>query len=64
MYENIPLAFLVEQAGGRASDGRNRILGIKPNDIHQRTPLFIGSKNMVKKAEEFMAEYSSVEASY
>lgn len=64
MYENIPLAFLIEQAGGRASDGKNRILGIEPKDIHQRTPLFIGSKNMVKKAEEFMTEYSSVEADY
>jgi len=64
MYENIPLAFLVEQAGGFASDGKNRILGIEPKDIHQRTPLFIGSKNMVRKAEEFMAEYNSVEANY
>jgi len=64
MYENIPLAFLVEQAGGFASDGKNRILGIEPKELHQRTPLFIGSKNMVKKAEEFMAEYSSVEANY
>jgi len=64
MYENIPLAFLVEQAGGCASDGKNRILGIEPEELHQRTPLFIGSKNMVKKAEEFMAEYSSVEANY
>jgi fructose-1,6-bisphosphatase I len=64
MYENIPLAFLVEQAGGFASDGKNRILGIEPKDIHQRTPLFIGSKNMVRKAEEFMAQYSSVEANY
>jgi len=64
MYENIPLAFLVEQAGGFASDGKNRILGIEPTELHQRTPLFIGSKNMVKKAEEFMAEYSSVEANY
>jgi fructose-1,6-bisphosphatase I len=62
MYENIPLAFIVEQAGGRASDGRNRILGIKPNHLHQRTPLFIGSKNMVEKAEALMAEHSPVNA--
>jgi fructose-1,6-bisphosphatase I len=60
MYENIPLAFLVEQAGGKASDGKNRILEIEPNHLHQRTPLFIGSKNMVDKAEAFMREYSSV----
>jgi fructose-1,6-bisphosphatase I len=60
LYENNPLAFLVEQAGGKASDGRNRILSIKPTHLHQRTPLFIGSKNMVEKAEAFMAEYSPV----
>jgi fructose-1,6-bisphosphatase I len=58
MYENIPLAFIVEQAGGKASDGRNRILEIQPEQLHQRTPLFIGSKHMVEKAEELMAEYS------
>lgn len=58
MYENIPLAFLVEQAGGKASDGKNRIMSIKPTDLHQRTPLFIGSKNMVEKAEAFMEQYS------
>ncbi len=62
MYENIPLAFIVEQAGGIASDGKNRILAIKPNHLHQRTPLFIGSKNMVEKAEALMAEHSPVAA--
>lgn len=60
MYENIPLAFIVEQAGGKASDGKNRILEITPEGLHQRTPLFIGSKNMVEKAEAFMAEHSEV----
>ncbi len=60
MYENIPLAFIVEQAGGKATDGKNRILEITPTHLHQRTPLFIGSKNMVEKAEEFMAEHSPV----
>jgi len=62
MYENIPLAFLVEQAGGKASDGRRRILGIEPEHLHQRTPLFIGSKKMVENAEAFMKEYSPAEA--
>jgi fructose-1,6-bisphosphatase I len=62
MYENIPLAFLVEQAGGKASDGENRIMEIQPDHLHQRTPLFIGSKNMVEKAERFMREYSPVAA--
>lgn len=60
MYENIPLAFIVEQAGGVASDGKNRILEITPEELHQRTPLFIGSKNMVEQAEAFMEEHSAV----
>jgi fructose-1,6-bisphosphatase I len=59
LYECIPMAFIAEQAGAKASDGFRRILDIKPEHIHQRTPLFIGSKSMVEKAEEFMATYSS-----
>ena len=47
-YEAIPLAFLIEQAGGLATDGKNEILDIKPTDIHQRIPLIIGSKNDVE----------------
>jgi len=62
MYENIPLAFLVEQAGGKASDGERRIMEIEPEHLHQRTPLFIGSKKMVEDAEEFMREHSPVKA--
>jgi fructose-1,6-bisphosphatase I len=53
-----PLAFLVEQAGGKASDGFNRILDIKPTSLHQRTPLFIGSSDMVEQAEGFMKKYA------
>lgn len=59
MYECIPVAFLAEQAGGKASDGFRRILDIPIKDIHQRCPLFIGSKLMVEKAEALMREYSS-----
>ena len=59
LYECNPLAFIIEQAGGLASDGFNRILDIQPESLHQRTPLFIGSYEMVKKAEEMMAQYSS-----
>lgn len=58
MYECIPVAFLAEQAGGKASDGYKRILDIQPHHIHQRVPLFIGSKDMVDKAEEMMRQYS------
>ncbi|MDN5350946.1 MAG: fructose,6-bisphosphatase, partial [Bacteroidales bacterium] len=59
MYECVPMAFLAEQAGGKASDGFSRILDIQPEDIHQRCPLFIGSKAMVEKVEELMAAHSS-----
>jgi fructose-1,6-bisphosphatase I len=50
LYEANPLAFIVEQAGGMASDGRQRIMDIMPTELHQRTPLFIGSSGMVKEA--------------
>ncbi len=50
MYECNALAFLAEQAGGSASDGYQRILEISPQDLHQRTPFYVGSKNMVNKA--------------
>ena len=57
LYEGNPMAFLAEQAGGVASDGYNRILDIKPTTLHQRVPLFIGSKDMVKKAEQLMRDF-------
>lgn len=54
LYECNPLAFLIEQAGGRATDGYRRILDIKPTDIHQRRPFFGGSSAMVDQAMGFM----------
>ena len=54
LYECNPMAFLAEQANGKASDGFTRILDIIPTELHQRVPFFCGSKNMVTKAEEFM----------
>ncbi|HHN93183.1 MAG TPA: class 1 fructose-bisphosphatase [Anaerolineae bacterium] len=57
LYEAIPLAFIAEQAGGYASDGRRNILDIQPETLHQRTPLFIGNRDLVEKAEEFIAQY-------
>jgi fructose-1,6-bisphosphatase I len=54
MYEANPMAFIVEQAGGAASDGHRRILEKRPSALHQRTPLYIGSANMVGMAEEFL----------
>jgi fructose-1,6-bisphosphatase I len=59
LYECNPLAFIVEQAGGKATDGFRRILDIDIKELHQRTPLFIGSANMVDKAMEFMKMYST-----
>ena len=58
LYECNPMAFIAEQAGGKASDGFGRILEIQPTELHQRVPFFCGSYNMVEKAEEFMAKYS------
>ena len=54
LYECIPMSFLTEQAGGKATDGEQRILEIQPTELHERTAIFIGSKNLVEKAEEFL----------
>jgi fructose-1,6-bisphosphatase I len=55
LYEANPLAFIVEQAGGAAIDGRDRILDLEPADLHQRTPLYIGSKGDVDIAKAMLA---------
>lgn len=57
MYEAAPLAFLAEQAGGYASDGCRAILNIQPHALHQRTPLFIGNRYLVEKAEALICEH-------
>jgi fructose-1,6-bisphosphatase I len=49
MYEANPMAFIIEQAGGSCSTGRERMLDIKPTSIHQRVPLILGSKNEVER---------------
>ncbi|HIP72267.1 MAG TPA: class 1 fructose-bisphosphatase [Anaerolineae bacterium] len=56
LYEAGPLAYLIEQAGGYASNGRGPILDIQPTDLHQRTPLFIGNRSLVNMTEKFVAE--------
>jgi fructose-1,6-bisphosphatase I len=58
VYECNPMAFIIEQAGGRATDGFNRILDKNVTALHQRSAIFIGSKNMVLKVEELMQKYS------
>jgi len=56
LYEANPLALIVEEAGGRASDGTQNILDIEPKSLHQRVPLIIGSKEDVDLAEKFISE--------
>ena len=56
LYECNPFAFIMEVAGGRATDGKRRILDIQPTELHQRTPMFIGSKDMMAELETCMDE--------
>ena len=61
LYEANPMAFLVEQAGGMAVDQKGqRILDIKPQELHQRVPLFIGSRNMVEQVMQFIEEEDGI----
>lgn len=58
LYECNPMAFIAEQANGRASDGFTRIMDLEPTELHQRVPFICGSKNMVLKVEDFMRNSS------
>ncbi len=55
LYEAAPLAMIAEHAGGRASDGTQRILDIVPTELHERTPLYIGTAEYVAEAERYLA---------
>jgi fructose-1,6-bisphosphatase I len=57
LYEAGPLALIAEQAGGYASDGRQNVLDVEPTNLHQRTPLFIGNRELVERAENFIRQY-------
>ncbi|TKJ41813.1 fructose-bisphosphatase class I [candidate division LCP-89 bacterium B3_LCP] len=57
LYEAAPMAYIVDRAGGYASDGKKNILDLEPKELHQRTPLIVGSYEDVKEYEEFIAEY-------
>ena len=59
MYEANPMAFLVEQAGGAASTGRQRMLEVQPTGLHQRVPVFLGSKAEVEAAERYHRAYDA-----
>jgi len=54
VYECNPMAFIIEQAGGKATNGFQRILELPVTDLHQRSAIFIGSADMVSQAESFM----------
>jgi fructose-1,6-bisphosphatase I len=56
MYEANPMAFIVEQAGGMATDGHGRILEIVPQSLHQRVPVFLGSKNEIERVTRYHRE--------
>lgn len=57
VYECAPMAFLAEQAGGAASDGVNRVLDLQPESLHERIPFFVGNRELVEKAGEFIAQF-------
>ncbi|HSH51350.1 MAG TPA: class 1 fructose-bisphosphatase [Bacteroidales bacterium] len=57
LYECNPIAYIAEQAGGKATNGEQRILDLKPESLHQRVPFYTGSIKMVNKAEEFLEKY-------
>lgn len=61
LYECNPMAFIAEQANGRASDGFTRIMEIQPKELHERVPFICGSSKMVEKAEEFMERQRELE---
>jgi fructose-1,6-bisphosphatase I len=54
LYECNPFAFIVEVAGGQATNGVERILTLKPEHLHQRTPFFVGSKTMMEELDTFL----------
>ncbi|MGO3127273.1 MAG: class 1 fructose-bisphosphatase, partial [Luteimonas sp.] len=62
MYEANPMAMLVEQAGGAATNGRTRILDIAPTSLHQRVPVFLGSKDEVETATRYHLQHDSAAA--
>ena len=56
MYEANPMSWLIEQAGGAATDGRQRILDIQPTQLHQRVSVVLGSKNEVERVTSYHAQ--------
>ncbi|MGV3344756.1 class 1 fructose-bisphosphatase [Enterobacteriaceae bacterium LUAb1] len=61
LYECNPMAFLAEQAGGKASNGTDRILDLSPQALHERCPFFVGNEHMVNDLERFLREFPDTE---
>jgi fructose-1,6-bisphosphatase I/sedoheptulose-1,7-bisphosphatase len=59
LYEANPIGFLVEQAGGAASTGRQRLLDLQPTALHQRVPVILGSRSEVQRIERYHVEHDS-----
>jgi fructose-1,6-bisphosphatase I len=59
LYEAVPMGYLIERAGGRASTGAGSILDVQPEGLHQRTPVYMGNSDLVNKAEEYISRYDS-----
>ena len=62
LYECNPFAFIVEVAGGRATNGNIPILDVEPSELHQRTPFFIGSSKMMDELESYIDEGKETKA--
>jgi len=63
LYEVAPLSFIMEQAGGKSSDGRHRALDEVPKSIHQRIPCFMGSPSDIDEVESFFAKHDALKSS-
>ena len=63
MYEANPMSFVIEQAGGLGSTGRARVMEVQPDNIHQRVPVILGSRNEVERIEKYHREFDSGEDS-
>jgi fructose-1,6-bisphosphatase len=59
LYEANPISLLIEQAGGRATTGYQRVMEMQPEALHQRVPLIMGSRNEVERIERYHAEFQS-----
>jgi fructose-1,6-bisphosphatase I len=59
LYEAMPMAYVIEQAGGYGSTGRGPILDVTPKSLHERTPVYVGNREIVEKAEEFIRDFDA-----